>query len=204
VTENRLDPGVGVAGAKTVDEEDERPSSTAKSPNGKTKSSTGSPDYLVPQIREDLRNAEKAGMPYYKAAGEKLIEAKKLVNHGEFESWIKSNFKISKTTAFRYMKIADPKVSRGKLFESMRDFRKRGLGEKPEPKTKHVNDDDFAAFKKEVKGRTEERELVRAMAKKIIAIGYRTMAAKLHPDSGGTNSAMSHLNNARDRLRRAL
>ena len=165
---------------------------------------SGSADALIPLIHADLKSAEKAGMPFYKAAGQKLLKAKELLKHGDFYPWIKSNLKISPTTAFRYMKYADPNLSRGKDFKNMHDFRKRGLGEKPEPKTKHVNDDDFATFKKEVKGRAEERELVRAMAKKIIAIGYRTMAAKLHPDSGGTNSAMSHLNNARDRLRRAL
>jgi DUF3102 family protein len=207
VTDTDRGPGAGVAEAPRA-EEDGHHSSNPKSPEDKAGSSSGSssPDYLVPLIRADLKNAEKAGMPYYKAAGQKLLEAKKLVKHGEFESWINSNFKFSKTTAFRYMKIADPKVSPGKLFESMRDFRKRGLGEKtkPELKPKHVNDEDFAAFKKEAKSRDEERQLQRKMAQKIIAIGYRTMAAELHPDCGGTNSAMSHLNVARDRLRRSV
>jgi hypothetical protein len=41
------------------------------------------------------------------------------------------------------------------------------------------------------------------MAKRIIAIGYKTMAQELHPDTGGTNAAMTHLNVARDRLKKA-
>jgi Protein of unknown function (DUF3102) len=205
MTEKAMGPGAGNAKARTEEEDDVHPSSTPKHREKETGSSTGSADALIPLIKADLRSAEKAGMPFYKAAGEKLIEAKKLVPHGQFVDWVKTNFKISKTTAFRYMKSADPKVSRGKLFENMRDFRKRGLGEKPEPKPKkHVNDDDFSAFKKEVKGQSAERELERAMAKKIIAIGYRTLAAELHPDSGGTTGAMTRLNVARDRLRNAV
>jgi hypothetical protein len=35
----------------------------------------------------------------------------------------------------------------------------------------------------------------------IIDAGYRAMAAKMHPDVGGSNEEMARLNNARDKLR---
>jgi hypothetical protein len=204
VTEKAMGPGGSDAKARMAEEDDVHASSTVNHHKGKAESSTGSADALIPLIQADLKNAEKAGMPYYKAAGQKLLKAKGLLKHGDFYPWIKSNLKISPTTAFRYMKYADPNLSRGKDFKNMRDFRKRGLGEKPDPKPKHKpSDDDFSAFKKEVKGRAEERALEREMAKRIIAIGYKTMAQELHPDTGGTNAAMTHLNVARDRLKKA-
>ena len=58
-------------------------------------------------IKKDLDDAEKAGMEYFKAAGEKLIEAKAQLEHGEFGAWVKTNFKISTATSARYMAMAN-------------------------------------------------------------------------------------------------
>ena len=54
-----------------------------------------------------MASAHRAGFEYYKAAGEKLIEAREQVGYGKFGSWIVENFGISRATAFRYMAIAD-------------------------------------------------------------------------------------------------
>jgi Protein of unknown function (DUF3102) len=40
-------------------------------------------------------------------AGELLIEAKSRLQHGEFGSWLEENFKLSRATATRYMKLAE-------------------------------------------------------------------------------------------------
>ena len=42
------------------------------------------------------------------------------------------------------------------------------------------------------------------MRRKIIEIGYRTLATEFHPDSGGSIEAMQRLNRVRDRLDRKL
>ena len=46
-------------------------------------------------------------MPYYRAAGEKMIEAKEGggLAHGEFGPWIKRNFKIGERQARLYMSL---------------------------------------------------------------------------------------------------
>ena len=61
---------------------------------------------LVPLIKDDLEHAEKAGMPYYRAAGEKMIEAKAQMGHGEFKPWIERNFSLSFNRASIYMNFA--------------------------------------------------------------------------------------------------
>src|SRR3972149_4570731 len=84
---------------------------------------------LVPLIQEDLRQgkeaSERAGLPYYRAAGEKMLEAKRQVGHGEFGAWIKRNFGVSPSHASHYMNLA--KATEGEnlgapKFSSLSDF----------------------------------------------------------------------------------
>lgn len=41
-----------------------------------------------------------------KAAGEALIEAKKMLAHGQFKQWVEANTKVSYRTAAKYMQLA--------------------------------------------------------------------------------------------------
>jgi Protein of unknown function (DUF3102) len=54
--------------------------------------------------------AQAAGMPYYRAAGEKMLEAKAQLKHGEFGPWIKRKFSISDRQARTYMALAKTEV----------------------------------------------------------------------------------------------
>jgi hypothetical protein len=87
---------------------------------------------LVPLIKDDLRRGDEAshqaGLPYYKAAGEKMLEAKPQMKHGEFRLWIKRNLGISDRTATNYMDFA--KATQGQNgrtlpFSSMNDFHRQ-------------------------------------------------------------------------------
>jgi hypothetical protein len=53
----------------------------------------------------------------------------------------------------------------------------------------------------ERKSRDEEIKLHRELALKLIDLGYRAMATRLHPDQGGSRDAMSRLNTVRDELK---
>ena len=72
--------------------------------------------------------AERAAMPYYLAAGEKLIEAKSQLDHGEFKPWVQRHFGISHKQATIYMRLAADTAERSakKLpagdFSSLNDF----------------------------------------------------------------------------------
>ena len=61
---------------------------------------------LVPLIKEDLKHAEDAGLPYKQAAGEKLVEAKTQLQHGEWGPWLDRNFALSPSRARIYMNFA--------------------------------------------------------------------------------------------------
>ncbi len=65
---------------------------------------------------------EKAGMPYFIAAGEKLIEAKATCDHGEFRDWAKRNFNVSNTTLTVWMAAARKSQNVSALtFSSLRE-----------------------------------------------------------------------------------
>ena len=62
---------------------------------------------LVPLIKADLEEAktasERAGEPYYIAAGQKMLEAKGQMSRGEFGPWLTRHFKLSLRHAQRWM-----------------------------------------------------------------------------------------------------
>lgn len=152
---------------------------------------------LTPLITADLEKAKEAAVPYYRAAGEKLWEAKRQLEHGQFEKWIKRNFDISPRTARYYMSLAHymAQIGTAEPISSMNDFRRRHLGEdRPIIDTEAMREADLK--------RAEVRELQRKLALQVIDAGYKIFAAKLHPDkAGGSKEAMANLNVVRDRLK---
>jgi hypothetical protein len=53
----------------------------------------------------------------------------------------------------------------------------------------------------EKQSREDEITLHRDIALKLIDLGYRAMATRLHPDQGGSRDAMARLNTVRDELK---
>jgi len=178
---------------------------------------------LVPLIQEDLKHgreaAERAGMPYYQAAGEKLIEAKSQMKHGEFLPWVERNFGIKKNQSALYMSLA--KHTQGEKlvapnFSSLSEFQ-RETGQKPsdyntfaskkpswqEPVREVIDrvDTETLNLKREELKRADERDAQRQLALQLIDIGYKVLARTLHPDKGGSREAMARLNSVRDRLK---
>jgi hypothetical protein len=47
---------------------------------------------------------------------------------------------------------------------------------------------------------TKEQQQEADLKQQVINVGYRALAAKLHPDTGGSPEAMTRLNQVRDRL----
>ncbi len=175
---------------------------------------------LVPLIQDDLKHgreaAERAGMPYYQAAGEKLIEAKIQIKHGEWGSWLDRELSISRSQADRYILYAKADVktkftARGE-FASLREVERSvnpniGTGKTAwhEQVTNIVSrvDTETLNLKREELKRQEEREAQRKLALQLIDIGYKVLARTLHPDKGGSREAMSRLNAVRERLKQS-
>jgi hypothetical protein len=162
---------------------------------------------LAPLIRKDLEEgkeaAQRAGLPYYRAAGEKMLEAKAQVAHGEFQDWIKRNFKISPRTARHYMDLAAATQNGNAFpFSSLRD----SIREIRDARSPHQEPIDFAELRQEQAKREQESELQRKLQHKLalelISAGYKALALKLHPDKDGSDEAMKRLNHVRDLLRK--
>lgn len=71
---------------------------------------------LAAQINNEHRQAEAAlntGLQYARHAGELLLQAKKLCQHGEWLPWLEENFEGSARTAQAYMRVASqlPKLN---------------------------------------------------------------------------------------------
>jgi hypothetical protein len=187
---------------------------------------------LVPLINQDIHDGDKAaaqaGAPFYRAAGEKLIEAKASgknsgeVKHGGFERWAEKTFKRSQQTLNEWMRFA--KKTKGlppKSFEGrgMTSFTRSPAQNEERKAQRHVweevkkaNPERMARIAAEEKrSKASEAEvqenrakLGRELAHKLIKIGYRALATQLHPDKGnnGSQEAMSLLNDVASYLRR--
>jgi len=174
---------------------------------------------LVPLIQEDLQHgreaAERAGMPYYRAAGEKLLEAKAQLKLGEFTPWVKRTFDVSIKQVRIYMSYAEHSEKEpASSFSSLGDFIRKTRANPDygtyastktswtEPVKQVINriDTETLNLKREELKRTDERDAQRQLALQLIDIGYKVLAKTLHPDKGGSRVAMARLNEVRNRL----
>jgi len=172
-------------------------------------------------IKEDLRNgdeaAEKASMPYYQAAGEKMLEAKGQINDGTFTEWLKRNFDIGVHQCRKYMSYARTTLSieneSTPSVTSLREFERSQGSTRPTSGYVHRDwtapvdniiskiDIDTLNIRRAEMKRAEEREAQRELALRLIDIGFKVLAKELHPDKGGSRDAMARLNQVRDRLK---
>jgi len=169
---------------------------------------------LLPLIQNDLQRgreaAVRAALPHYSAAGEKLLEAKAQLKHGEFTSWVRMNFKLSVETARHYMRLATHAAAESGSalpFSSLSDFVRQTSNpnyNRPSsaPPLKTVTTDPDLARKNDLYRRQiEERRAQRELALEVIRIGYKAVAQRLHPDKGGSREAMVRLNIVRNRMK---
>jgi hypothetical protein len=173
---------------------------------------------LVPLIRSDFEQAEKAGMQYYIAAGEKLIEARE--GHYEndavaFFDWAKKEFGKERTQIRAYMALTS--VSSRKSFKNLEQFKRHQDPDRHNQTTgrrfrdwtapvdaiaEKARDEQRRLIAEEEMTRRQEREAEAKLGLRLIDIGYKVLARELHPDKlGGSREAMTRLNRVRERLK---
>lgn len=168
---------------------------------------------LVPLIKQDIRDGEEAGTPYFAAAGEKLLEAKPQVPHGEWEIWVRKNFNRTQQTVGKWMKLAKHKLNArvhyrpprtlSEFTEPNRDKGHRPKWHAPVAEALKRAHPHLTSKPAEAESRETEGSKKRALAIELIDIGYRILATKLHPDKGGKNGdGMQRLNEVRAVLKR--
>ena len=163
---------------------------------------------LVPLIKRELDAGQKAGEEHYRHAGEMLLEAKEQVEPGGWYAWLKRNFTLSESTAKSYMRLARSSSRRRyTTLSEASNYGHRGDGHQTtwhEPVKAIAARVDVERLTRELQARESEAKMVRELGLKLIDIGYKVLAAKLHPDRGGSRDAMTRLNYVRDQLKRAL
>lgn len=164
---------------------------------------------LVPLIKKEIELGDAAGIEHYRRAGEMLLEAKEQVAQGEWGRWLKRNFAWSKKTAQNWMKAAATKNVASRRFSTLSEFTtpNRDPHHKVawhEPVRLAVNKVDVERLAQERQNREKEERLMRELGLRLIDIGYKALAQKLHPDKGGSHEAITRLNRVRDLLKRAI
>lgn len=185
---------------------------------------------LVPLIKEQLElgdaAAEQAGLPYYREAGKMLREAKPQVEKGTWGNWLEANFKRSQRTAAVYMDLAhhyevkeafqfeedtnsQPASNRkDREFKTLSEFAQPGReSHQPawhNPVQEALKQANLDRLHRERMAKEQELRIVHQLAGQIIDIGYKVLAAKLHPDKGGSEEAMQRLNRAKNLLKKSI
>jgi hypothetical protein len=173
---------------------------------------------LVPLIKKDLDAArdasERAGMPYYQAAGEKMLEAKAQLKNGEFGPWLARNFKIGARQARLYMSLVTTlNMQNGaQAPKTLYEHRAVNLGHHQSgPPWREDVKESITRAKREAEHaraenltRQQEHEADQKLALRLIEIGFKVLAKELHPDRGGSRDAMTRLNRVRDRLKQCV
>ena len=165
---------------------------------------------LVPLIKGELTAGDTAGLEHYRRAGELLLEAREQVAAFKWTAWLTKNFALSKTTAWRYMRLAEVEQQRGSrsehgttlydaIGERLSDSTRRTGAFRPISAFTAKVDTDRLSQERQI--RDEEISLHRELALELIDIGYKALATRLHPDRGGSRDAMRRLNRVRDELK---
>lgn len=138
-------------------------------------------DALAQRINEEQHQIEhhaKGMLLAAKAAGEALIEAKKMLPHGQFKAWVEVNTKVTVRMAQNYMRVAkewDAKakhVSHSDLSEaSIRQFLELGQPKAPASNLPTFTEDD-AEYALKIAARIDsefegEREVAKAKLEKL-------------------------------------
>lgn len=168
-------------------------------------------------IREHIEAGERAGMDYYRTAGEELNEAQEGHFDGDaagFWRWAEKSFGKSKAQIRIWMALGSHKAS--KRFKTLEEVEEKVFGYPRSSAGPRLRRDWVSPINEvaeraraEANRLAQEEELTRAQERdaeaklgmRLIDIGFKVLARELHPDKGGSREAMARLNRVRDRLR---
>lgn len=163
---------------------------------------------LVPLIKSDLERGDKAGLDYYRSAGDKLREARTQVPPHRWASWLTKNFALSRMTAWRYMRLSERAEDEGERIMHDTTLHEVAHGTKSDASRRIWDSVRTATARVDVEplthgreSRENETQLHRDLALELIDIGYKALATRLHPDRGGSKDAMRRLNRVREELK---
>lgn len=151
----------------------------------------------LPELVLRIRSNAARGEECRREVGSDLIQAKRIVPKGEWFLWLEDNFAWSIRTAQEYMELARRGGRVERKIRPDQELRKTT--------SRIAGSINFAAQRKEHEDEQKERQLMRTLSHKLIDIGFRMLAAKLHPDKPtGSKEAYQRLSEVKRILRGAL
>jgi len=167
---------------------------------------------LVPLIKYELQAGDAAGIEHFRKAGEYLLEARTQVVHGEWGGWVARNFHRKRSQVNEYMRLARESANnrRAGNFKTLSEFSRPDRQPSDHTVSWQAPVREIAAkvnverLAEERQNRDTERRLLTQLSHQLIDIGYKVLAAKLHPDKGGSAEAMARLNQVRRTLKEAI
>jgi hypothetical protein len=141
-----------------------------------------SPQILVPIIADGLNRVRRD----ITEVGRGMAEARQQMSHAAFLEWSQKNFRLKRTQALYYLNIglSEPDKS-GETGHGT--GRKRTRRNQKQHKKKN--------------GAAAPTSADNQLGIDLIEAGFRTLAKTMHPDMGGSASAMTALNRVRGRLK---
>lgn len=109
---------------------------------------------------EYLGAALRRGIQEISTAGKHLLEAKEMLDHGEFQEWLRAEFKMSYATALNFMRVHDMIKDNPEAFKNIKPSILYAMAEPGTPES----------ARQEIKDKnTTVMDLSKAEAKRIIA-----------------------------------
>jgi hypothetical protein len=180
--------------------------------------------YAKEQLDLGDHAADEAAEPYRFRAIEALDKARPSVEARDEETFTEYQERVTGRSASRIKEWRLANSNRLKLIENNKAHARakpipqsiRGLTGRSEAGQSHmrrewtpeVDAQAKHAFREQVsktiETRAQEATAEKALAKRLIDIGYKVLAKELHPDSGGNREAMTRLSEVKRRLYRSF
>lgn len=148
------------------------------------------------EITEELEGAYQIGLAYYRRIGELLTEARpQFKTPAKYQAWAEKITGRSLRMCQRYIQLSNVTDVVAKSAKTLSEA--IGHPHPSERKAKAADDPPTITHETALAG---ERRQQKALMLKLIDVGYKGLALKLHPDTGGTSDEMMSLKAAKDTL----
>jgi hypothetical protein len=170
-------------------------------------------DALIPLIQASIQT----GYETARDTGALLTEAKQQLAHGQWAAWLSEHFAMAQQTANRYMRLAQiertrslpantptPHVFPSQRAALQRDAEARAARPLAAAERRTAPARAQGRLNAERQSEIQDVRALRQLANELITAGYRVLAARLHPDQGGSHAAMQRLNRVKHLLKESV
>src|SRR5262249_1160573 len=147
---------------------------------------------LIPIIADGLKQVRQNVTEIGKA----MVEARGQLSYAAFLAWSQKNFRLKRTQTLYYLDIGKSGGTGPTNKERKRNQKKNKKRKEQRAAQSAANGNSSAAYTASAPTQADYQ-----MGVQLIEAGFRALAKTLHPDKGGSQTAMTTLNRVRGRLK---